>query len=149
METDRIIKGQGTMSIEQAVCVVFGISLQELKGNSRRRDLVDARRIVVWYYVEHCKRTHRRAGVAVGRVPCSARSLLITFDELCATDKLFAKQVETVLARVKMYHTNEDHLMKYSKIELIGFACLVSKLPIQEVSNMLDLLTIDNTLNLA
>jgi hypothetical protein len=137
----------GTMSIEAAVCEVYGISLAELKSRCRRRDIVDARRIVVWYYVEVCNKTHRRSGVAVGGLkPCSARFLLNSFEPLKNTDKLFAMKCKEVMVRVRDGYTHADHDPLYSRLDLIGFSSMISGLPLQEVEHRLNMLIMYNKL---
>lgn len=132
-----VISGNGTMTIEDAVCLVYNVTLNQIKSRSRSKELVDARRILVWYYVEVMNYTQQKSGPLIGRDHATARHLLITFFNFYATDKDYQKIVDNVLEKVNPDIIN-DIEPRYSRNDMIRFCSNISELPENLVSARLN-----------
>lgn len=132
-----VIAGTGTMTIEEAVCHRYSITIDEIKSQSRKKELVDARRILVWYYVNVMRLTQVKAGALIERDHATARNLLITFLDYYAADKAYRKDIDDVFSNVRSYQVN-NFVPRYTRNDMVDLCSKITGLPEKCVSERID-----------
>ncbi len=91
----------GLMSIEDAVCDVFNVTMDEINKTTRIRKVTESRQVIMWYYRTYKGFTFHYAGRIVKRDHCTAMYACNTVDCLRETDKEFGEKLRRVLSMVK------------------------------------------------
>lgn len=84
------------MTIEETVCTAYGVTLPELKGGCRDRDLVIARWVYMFLLQKYIELPYKAIAFLVGCKRSAVSQGIRTLIELCCFDNALLKQVVAV-----------------------------------------------------
>jgi chromosomal replication initiator protein len=87
----------GVLTHEEIIANHFGVTVEEMKSRSRKREYVEARQVMMWYYMKYHKKTEREAGKMFGKDHSTAHYAGETVETLLKSDKLFRKKVQAAM----------------------------------------------------
>jgi chromosomal replication initiator protein len=87
----------GVITHEEVIAHHFGVTVEEMKSKSRKREYVEPRQVTMWYYMKYLKATERQAGKMFGKDHSTAHYSAETVETLLKSDKLFRKKVQAAM----------------------------------------------------
>lgn len=93
----------GILAPEEIIAQQWGTTIAEMQSRTRKRHVVEARQVAMWYMMTRQNYSEAQAGHVFGRDHATAHHAKMTVYNLMESDKTFRNNVQQAIRRLDLF----------------------------------------------